>query len=60
MNVDFHGDSFPPPPDLAMTPCQYFTSFLDDNLIDLIAEQTNAYSRQESGVSIAVTHDEIE
>ena len=60
MNVDFHGDPFSPPPDPAMTPYQYFKSFLDDNLIDLITEQTNTYSLQESGVSIAVAHYEIE
>ena len=55
MNVDYHGDSFPLPPDPAMTPYQYFKSFLDYNLIDLITEQTNIYSLQESGVSIALT-----
>ena len=60
VNVDFHGDPFPPPPDPTTTPYQYFKSFLDDDLIDVIAEQTNTCNLKESGVSIAVTHDEIQ
>ena len=60
MNVDFHGDLFPPPPDPTTTPYQYFKSFLDDDLIDVIAEQTNTCNLKESAVSIAVTHDEIQ
>ena len=60
MNVDFLGDPFPPSTDPAMTPYQYCKTFLDEDFIDLISEQTNTYSLQESGVSIAVTHDEIE
>ena len=59
-DVAFKGEPFPPPPLEDKTPLQYFKQFFDDNLIDLLVEQTNLYSVQTTGTSICVDHNEME
>ena len=58
----FTGNHFSPPPDDAdtMSPLQYFKLFWGDALMTLLAEQTNLYSVQKTGQSIATTKQEIE
>ena len=59
-NTTYKGEPFPPPPEPDMTPFQYFKELFDDQLIDHIVEQTNLYSVQLTGTSIAVDHNEME
>jgi len=59
-DVAFKGEPFPPPPLEEYTPLQYFKQFFDNALIDHLVEQTNLYSMQSTGNSIAVDHDEME
>lgn len=59
-DVAFKGEPFPPPPLEDKTPLQYFKQFFDDNLIDLLVEQTNLYSVQTTGTSIGLDHNEME
>ena len=58
--VAFKGDPFPSPPLEDKTPYQYFKQFFDDDLIDLLADQTNLYSVQSTATSINVNHNEME
>ena len=60
IDTNFCGPPFPPPPDPVLTPYQYFKQLFDDNLIDIIVENTNLYSMQETGTSINVSNDDIE
>lgn len=41
------------------TPLQYFQSFVDDDVIEMIPEETNLYSTQSTGKSINVTKQDI-
>ena len=41
-------------------PLEYFKFFWNDELIDLVVEQTNLYSTQKTGHSVNTNHDEIE
>ena len=59
-DVAFRGEPFPPPPLEDKTPYQYFKQFFDDDLIVLLADQTNLYSVQSTGTSINVNHNEME
>ena len=59
-NPQFCGESFPPPPDIEMTPYDYFKIFFDDDLMKNIAFQTNLYSVQNESTSVDVSSDEIE
>ena len=59
-NTTYKGEPFPPPPEPDMTPFQYFKQMVDDQLINHIVEQTNLYSVQSTGTSIAVDHNEME
>ena len=59
-NTTYKGEPFPLPPEPEMTPFQYFKQTFDDQLIDHIVEQTNLYSVQSTGTSIAVDHNEME
>ncbi|KAL9981764.1 hypothetical protein ACROYT_G010511 [Oculina patagonica] len=59
-DVAFKGEPFPPPPLEDNTPLQYFKQFFDDDLIDLLVEQTNLYSVQTTGTSICLDHNEME
>ena len=58
-NSLFIGASYPPPPVEEPTPLQFFKMFLDDELIDLLAEQTNLYSVSKSGNSVNTNLKEI-
>lgn len=46
-------------PDQLSSPCSYFTRFFDEELFQLIAEQTNLYSCQLRGTSINTNPDEV-
>ena len=59
-NTTYKGEPFPLPPEPEMTPFQYFKQMSDDQLIDHLVEQTNLYSVQSTGTSIAVDHNEME
>ena len=57
------GDPFPdppPPPEEDISTYGYFKMFFDDDLIENIVAQTNIYSMQQSGTSIATNKHEIE
>ena len=54
------GDPFPDPREEDISTYGYFKMFFDDDLIENIVEQTNIYSMQQSGTSIATNIDEIE
>eukprot|EP00795_Rhopilema_esculentum_P006428 gene6428-biopygen8027 len=60
VNSVFCGEPLPSPPNEVLTPIEYFKSFFDDQLIAHISEQTNLYSVQKNGSSVATTADEIE
>ena len=49
-----------PAPDETVTPYQYFKMFVTDQLLDMVAEQSNLYSVQSSGSSINITAKGIE
>ena len=49
-----------PAPDETVIPYQYFKMFVTDQLLHMVAEQSNLYSVQSSGLSINVTAKEIE
>ena len=42
------------------TPIEYFRQFWTDDIIDLVVQQTNLYSRQKTGFSINTTKEETE
>lgn len=46
-------------PDQLSSPCSYFTRFFDEELFQLIAEQTNLYSCQLRGTSINTNPNEV-
>ena len=46
------GVSYPPSPVKEPTPWQFFKMFFDDELINLLVEQTNLYSVSKSGNSV--------
>ena len=58
----FKGDNFSKAPEdfEELTPLSYFKQFFTDELIDQIVEETNLYSVQQTGKSIATTKNEIE
>ena len=56
----FRGEPFPLPPLEDKTPYQYFKQFFDDDLIGLLADQTNLYLVQSTDTSINVDHKEME
>ncbi|XP_065069915.1 piggyBac transposable element-derived protein 3-like [Rhopilema esculentum] len=60
VNSVFCGEPLPSPPNEVLTPIEYFKNFFDDQLIGHISEQTNLYSVQKNGSSVATTADEIE
>ncbi|XP_041564359.1 piggyBac transposable element-derived protein 1-like [Drosophila elegans] len=45
--------------DEVKTPVEYFCSFFDNNVIDLITNQTNLYGLQEHGIELQCTGDQI-
>ena len=61
-NTEFLGKEFSLPPDDfdTWTPLSYFKLFWEDNLNELISEQTNLYSVQKKSKSISCTPGEIE
>lgn len=59
-DVAFRGEPVPPAPLEDKTPYQYFKQFFDDDLIDLLADQTNLYLVRSTGTSINVNHNEME
>ena len=56
----YTGDDLPDPPLEQLTPRQYFDQFFDPELFDVIADETNLYSVQETGKSVGTNPDEIE
>ena len=56
-DVAFKGEPFPPLKD--KTPLQYFKQFFDDDLIDLLVEQTNLYSVDNRNLT-GLDHNEME
>ncbi|XP_047124308.2 piggyBac transposable element-derived protein 3 [Hydra vulgaris] len=56
----FNGEPFPEPPYPELTPYQYFKKLFSSEIFDLIVEQTNLYSANLTGTSIAVTNNDIE
>ncbi|XP_065684233.1 piggyBac transposable element-derived protein 3-like isoform X1 [Hydra vulgaris] len=59
-DITFQEVPIEPIPDETTTLYEYFKMFVDDNLIDILAEQSSLYSCQSSGTSICVTSNEIE
>ncbi|XP_065665259.1 piggyBac transposable element-derived protein 3-like [Hydra vulgaris] len=59
-DIAFQEVPIEPIPDETTTPYEYFKMFVDDNLRDIIAEQSSFYSCQSSGTNISVTSNEIE
>lgn len=59
-DVAFRGEPVPPAPLEDKTLYQYFKQFFDDDLIDLLADQTNLYLVRSTGTSINVNHNEME
>lgn len=57
--VQTDDDNFTNPNNLK-TPLQYFKIFFSDDIIDLIANQTNLYSTQQFGKCVDTNRDEIE
>ena len=56
----YTGPSFPSPPQEEQTPLQFFKLFFDDDLIKLLAEQSNIYSVSKSGNSVNTNSQEME
>ena len=58
----FTGGDFSLPPENfdELTPLWYFQQFWDDDMTNHLADQTNLYSVQKTGASVATTNDEIE
>ena len=52
--------SIPPPPKEKMTPLQYYKAFLNDDVFELIAEQSNIYALQKDGISLQTNKSELE
>jgi hypothetical protein len=53
-------DTFPPPPATTKTPLEYFHEFVTHDMLEKLAYQTNLYSVQVEGSSIATTVKEME
>ena len=60
VNSMFSGEPLPNPPNEVLTKMEYFKQFVDDQLIAHISEQTNLYSVQTNGSSVATDSNEIE
>ena len=59
--VEFKGEQALPPADGSVdTPLQHFNKFITDEMVQLVAENTNLYSVQKNGKSVATTTKEIE
>ncbi|XP_049862590.1 piggyBac transposable element-derived protein 2-like isoform X3 [Schistocerca gregaria] len=52
--------SLPPPPVEEMTPLQYYKKFLNYDVFELIAEQSNIYALQKDSVSLQTSKNEME
>ncbi|XP_049798775.1 piggyBac transposable element-derived protein 3-like [Schistocerca nitens] len=52
--------SLPPPPVEEMTPLQYYKIFMNDDIFELIAEQSNIYALQKDSVSLQTSKNEME
>ncbi|XP_049782287.1 piggyBac transposable element-derived protein 3-like [Schistocerca cancellata] len=52
--------SLPPPPVEEMTPLQYYKIFMNDEVFELIAEQSNIYALQKDSVSLQTSKNEVE
>ena len=61
-DITFKGEEFSLPPEGAdeMTPLNYFKIFWSDDIINLLVEQTNLYSVQQTGSSINTNKSEME
>ena len=59
-DVKYSGPQFPQPPDEELDPLQYFKMFFDDELFEHLAEQTNLYSVQKTGVFVNTTSAQME
>ena len=60
IDTTYTGHAFPPPVDPILTPYQYFKQMFDDSIIADIVDNTNLYSVQQTGTSIALTTAEME
>ena len=60
-DITFKGEEFSLPPEGAdeMTPLNYFKIFWSDDIINLLVEQTNLYSVQQTGSSINTNKSEM-
>ena len=57
----FEGEQVPPPADgFVGTPLQYFKTFISDEMVQLVVDNTNLYSVQKNGKSITTTTKEME
>ncbi|XP_049816457.1 piggyBac transposable element-derived protein 3-like [Schistocerca nitens] len=52
--------SLPPPPVEEMTPLQCYKIFMNDDVFELIAEQSNIYALQKDSVSLQTSKNEME
>ena len=59
-DVAYCGEPFPDPEERDKTPLKYFKEFFDNELIELLVDQTNLYSMQCNDKSINVDCDEME
>ncbi|XP_049835116.1 piggyBac transposable element-derived protein 3-like [Schistocerca gregaria] len=58
-DTDYKG-SLPPPPVEERTPLQYYKIFINDDVFQLIAEQSNIYALQKDSVSLQTIKNEME
>lgn len=57
-DTDWKGE-LPSPPDEVLSPYEYFRSFFDEDMVDILRYQSNLYSTQKKGTCANITEEEM-